>query len=106
MKNIVRHVITVAALSLALSPVLGGCSVGAEDPVQIEKDTAATQSALSATLATSSPPTAGGGVITTGEKSKGIFCTLCGAQGCICNDARDQCIECGYHLTSSTPREP
>lgn len=106
MKNIVRHVIAVAALSLALSPLLGGCSVAPDDPIQIEKDTAATQSALSATLATSSPPTAGGGVITTGEKSKGIFCSLCEDLRCICNDDRDQCIECGLHLTASTPREP
>lgn len=106
MKKIVRHVLSFAALSLALSPLLGGCSVAADDPVQIEKDTAATQAALSATLAKTPPPPSGPRVITGGGTSKGIFCDLCGAQGCICNDDRDQCIECGYHLTASTPREP
>ena len=91
---------------LVATPLVA-CSLGPDDTAQIDKDTAATESALNGTLAkTPPPPPTTDGKIVSGGTSKGIFCTLCEAQGCICNGAGDACIECGLHLTATQPREP
>ena len=103
MNKIIRRFVSFV---LVASPLVA-CSLGPDD-AQIDKDTAATESALNGSLAKTPPPppTTDGKVVSGGDTSKGIFCILCEAQGCICSGAGDACIECGYHLTATPPREP
>lgn len=36
------------------------------------------------------------------KSAKGLFCTLCKAQGCSCNSAGDQCVSCGGSLKAAS----
>ncbi len=104
--SFVRRFVSFTALALVALPVVA-CAVG-EDPTT--EETESDQAPLT-TIAVKTPPRPPSDDLvvvgsSSGGTSKGIFCILCEAQGCVCNGAGDACVECGYHFTASQGREP
>lgn len=97
--KIARRCSSFFAVVVTLSSVMA-CSVeGVDEPSSPESQpTAAATTQETAPVQTdTTSPSALTGLVSVGESSEGLFCTLCRAQGCDC--AGSSCINCGVIKT-------